>query len=258
MSTSLTLQPFADLIRHGKHARAAQSADPSPADRHANVRDQRLHDQQPVDRRQAERGVEREREEHERERERHDHARDKAQAKEMAEAIVKEENAAREKMPYIKGLERFKILAKMGEYVSSPRPRSYSPHCIASTAVHFHTYTRPSILKPTKKSPVSRLLLRHIPYLSIINPPSPIVKVVRKYELSASQVGLLHHCLLPTLLVSGILFSLFFSSFFPHFPSPFVARWWIRCSPSPFPHATCIGMHWFPRCRKGISISTLS
>ena len=160
MSTSLTLQPFADLIRHGKHARAAQSADPSPADSHANARDQRVHDQQPVDRRQPERGVERERE-HERERERHDHVRDKAQAKEMAEAIVKEENAAKEKMPYIKGLERFKILAKMGEYVSSPRPRSYSPHCIASTAVHSHTYTRPLILKPTKKSPVSRPLLRH-------------------------------------------------------------------------------------------------
>ena len=124
MSTSLTLQPFTDLIRHGKHARAAQSADPSLADGHANLRDQHLHDQHPADHRQPERGVERERErEHERERERerdrerHDHVKDKAQTKELAEAIVKEENAAKERMPFIKGLERFKILAKMGEYV---------------------------------------------------------------------------------------------------------------------------------------------
>lgn len=107
MST-LTLQPFADLIRHGKHARAAQSVDPSQADGHPNARDQRLHEQQ-----QAER-----RERVEREHDRQDHVKDKAQTKEVAEAIVKEENAAKERMPYIKGLERFKILAKMGECVS--------------------------------------------------------------------------------------------------------------------------------------------
>lgn len=118
MSTSLTLHPFADLIRHGKHARTAQSADPSLADGHTIARDQRLHDQQPADRREPERAVERERE-----RERHDHAKDKIQAKEVAEAIVKEENAAKERMPFIKGLERFKILAKMGECVSPPPPR---------------------------------------------------------------------------------------------------------------------------------------
>jgi hypothetical protein len=120
MSTSLTLQPFADLIRHGKHARAAQSADPSPADGHSNARDQRLYDQQPGDRREPERAVERERE-----RERHDHAKDKTQTKEVAEAIVKEENAAKERMPLIKGLERFKLLAKMGECVSPQRSVSY-------------------------------------------------------------------------------------------------------------------------------------
>jgi hypothetical protein len=115
MSTPLTLQPFADLIRHGKHARATQSTDPSPADGHANARDQRLHDQQPADRRERECAVERERE-------RHDHVKDKAQTKEVAEAIVKEENAAKERMPSIRGLERFKVLAKMGECVSCPCP----------------------------------------------------------------------------------------------------------------------------------------
>ena len=113
MSTSLTLQPFADLIRHGKHARAAQSVDPSQADGHVNARDQHLHEQQQPERRERERAVEREHE-------RHDHVKDKVQTKDVAEAIVKEEKAAKERMPYIKGLERFKILAKMGECVSSP------------------------------------------------------------------------------------------------------------------------------------------
>jgi len=113
MSTELTLQPFADLLRHGKHARAAQSADPSQADGHPNARDQRLHEQQQPERREQDRAVERERE-------RHDHVKDKAQTKEVAEAIVKEENAAKERMPHIKGLERFKVLSKMGECVLSP------------------------------------------------------------------------------------------------------------------------------------------
>lgn len=122
MSTSLTLQPFADFIRHGKHARTAQSADPLSADAHPNpaARDHRLHGhQQPERRGERDHAVERDRE-RERDRDRHDHAKDKAQTKEVAEAIVKEENAAKERMPQIKGLERFKILAKMGECVPSP------------------------------------------------------------------------------------------------------------------------------------------
>ena len=93
--------------------------DPSQADGHANARDQRLHEHQQAERRERERAVEREHEHH-------DHVKDKAQTKELAEAIVKEENAARERLPYIKGLERFKILAKMGECVSSLVPRAPS------------------------------------------------------------------------------------------------------------------------------------
>jgi len=134
MSTSLTLQPLADFIRHGKHARAAQSAEPSPADGHATARDQRLYDQQPADRREPEHSVAAERE---RERERHD------QTKEMAEAIVKEENAAKERMPLIKGLERFKLLAKMGECVSSSTPLAtdlmHQQRCIL-TRIQGHRY----------------------------------------------------------------------------------------------------------------------
>jgi hypothetical protein len=160
MSTSLTLQPFTDLIRHGKHARAAQSVDPSPADGHPNARDQRLHDHQQGERdrtAECDRTAERDRD---RDRERHEHIKDKAQTKEVAEAIVKEEKAAKERMPSIKGLERFRILAKMGECVSSPSRVAQRSH--APTAVHFHTYTRPSIPKPARKSPVSRAVLRHI------------------------------------------------------------------------------------------------
>ena len=107
MSTSLTLHPFADFIRHGKHARAAQSADPSLVDAHPNPTDQHLHEHQQPDRREREREREREA--------RHEYARDKAHTKVVAEAIVKEEKAANEKMPLLKGLERFRLLGKMGE-----------------------------------------------------------------------------------------------------------------------------------------------
>ena len=115
MSASLTLQPFEDLIRHGKHARAAQSADPSPADAHANARDQRVHAPQQAEHRERERAADRDRDREIRQ----EHIKDKAQTKEVAEAIVKEENAAKERMPHIKGLERFTLLDKMGECVSS-------------------------------------------------------------------------------------------------------------------------------------------
>ena len=243
--TSLTLQPFADLIRHGKHARTAQSADHPPADGHAtNARDQR-HDQQPPDRREWERAVEREREHH-------DHAKDKTQNKEMAEAIVKEEKAAKERMPYIRGLERFKLLAKMGECVPSPSPVSTHPH--PSTAVHSHMYTKPSIHKPARKSPVSRIVLRHTSSVTNPNPRFRIVKVVRKYELSASQVGLLHHCLLPRPPSSVGYYSHSFSFLF--FPVSPLLRLPAVDSMRPFvPHTH---LHRFLRCRKGISISTPS
>ena len=40
---------------------------------------------------------------------------DKAHHTQAAETIVKEERAASSKMPQIKGLERFRLLDKMGE-----------------------------------------------------------------------------------------------------------------------------------------------
>jgi hypothetical protein len=40
---------------------------------------------------------------------------DKAHHTQAAEAMVKEESAAKNKLPNIKGLEKFKLLDKMGE-----------------------------------------------------------------------------------------------------------------------------------------------
>ena len=107
--------PISDLIRHGKnHIHARQddtlSSSAPPADTHANH--QRAHPErqqataqqpqppqqpakaQPVAIKQS-----------------HQYSRE-------VEKIVQEERAAKEKMPTYKGLERFKLIQKMGEYAS--------------------------------------------------------------------------------------------------------------------------------------------
>lgn len=95
--------------------------------------------------------------------------------------IVNEERDTKAKMPTYKGLEGFKLIDKMGEYVLSLPYLIDPPH--PSLAAHSQTCTTPSISQPGKRSPVR-------PSLSL---PPPIltrstVKVVRKFELNASQV----------------------------------------------------------------------
>jgi serine/threonine-protein kinase RCK2 len=98
-----------DFIRHGKHARAHQQG-PEQAQ------------SVPNDRSRREAGVVEEAKRQERaERERDEKAaaiKDRAHHTQAAEAIVKEERAAKDKMPIIKGLERYKLLDKMGECVT--------------------------------------------------------------------------------------------------------------------------------------------
>jgi serine/threonine-protein kinase RCK2 len=94
-----------DFIRHGKHARTHQQG----AEKTQNA---------PNDRSRREVVVEEAKRLERLERERDEKAaaiKDRAHHTQAAEAIVKEERAAKDKMPSIKGLERFKLLDKMGE-----------------------------------------------------------------------------------------------------------------------------------------------
>lgn len=102
------LTGFVDFIRHGKHARAGQathdtsSTQPQPADTSSSP------SRKEAEQRRQERA----------ERERNEKVKaikDKAHHTQAAEAIVQEERAANSKMPTIKGLERFRLLDKMGE-----------------------------------------------------------------------------------------------------------------------------------------------
>lgn len=97
------LTTYVDFIRHGKHARTQQPATTEPA--------------QPTNDR-TRLAIEEAKRQEKAEREREDKAaalKDRAHHTQAAEAIVKEERAAKDKMPTIKGLEKYKILDKMGE-----------------------------------------------------------------------------------------------------------------------------------------------
>jgi len=94
-----------DFIRHGKHARAHQQQ---------QAAEQAQSAQNDRSRREAEETKPQERAERERD-EKAAGLKDRAHHTQAAEAIVKEERAVKDKMPGIKGLERFKLLDKMGE-----------------------------------------------------------------------------------------------------------------------------------------------
>lgn len=102
------LTTYSDFIRHGKHARTQQPATTAePNHGVQQSKDDRAHVAAEEAKRQEKA-----------EREREDKAaalKDRAHHTQAAEAIVKEERAAKDKMPTIKGLERFKLLDKMGE-----------------------------------------------------------------------------------------------------------------------------------------------
>lgn len=98
-----------DFIRHGKHARTTHqqgnndttSTAPPPSD---------------VSRKEAEMKKQQERAERDRE-EKQKAIKDKAHHTQAAEAIVQEERATSSKLPVIKGLEKYRLLDKMGEFV---------------------------------------------------------------------------------------------------------------------------------------------
>ncbi|KAG8830402.1 hypothetical protein FRC17_004928 [Serendipita sp. 399] len=98
-----------NFIRHGKNARAHQPAQDttiSAATAHHN--EQLRREREAAEAKRVER-AEREREDKQKA------LKDKAHHTQAAEAIVKEERNASSKMPSIKGLERFKLLDKMGD-----------------------------------------------------------------------------------------------------------------------------------------------
>ncbi|KAG8825319.1 hypothetical protein FRC19_011683 [Serendipita sp. 401] len=102
-----------NFIRHGKNARAHQQAQDTSSSSNSSAATAQYSEQLRREREAAEaKRVERA----EREREDKQKAlKDKAHHTQAAEAIVKEERTASSKMPVIKGLERFKLLDKMGD-----------------------------------------------------------------------------------------------------------------------------------------------
>jgi len=102
-----------------------------------------------------------------------------------AEIIVKEERQAKNNMPQYKGLERYRILEKMGESVLTsfligvvliPRHRSGA----------FSNVFKAQDLTTGQKVASTRASYHHLRLLTLV---SSTVKVVRKYELSSQQVS---------------------------------------------------------------------
>jgi hypothetical protein len=114
-------QLFLDLIRHGKHHHPArsdavkshdeQSAQPSQA----HSRAPRQQGQAPTQPAEADPAA------HHDARHHNQQPMKSPPAREIAESMVNEEREAKTKLPTYKGLENFKLLEKMGEYVSFGR-----------------------------------------------------------------------------------------------------------------------------------------
>lgn len=104
-------------------------------------------------------------------------------SREAAEQIVRQEREAQSQMPSYQGLERFRLEEKMGEYVS---PRRFDDlNLITTPAAPFPMSIALSIRRLSKKLLVRNTCRR----LSPVVDPSPVVKVVRKFELNAQQVS---------------------------------------------------------------------
>jgi flagellar motor protein MotB len=101
------------------------------------------------------------------------------------EQIVQEEREAKETMPTYKGLEQYKLVEKMGECVvdSHYLPSQALTH--RASVAHSQTSTRRSIYVQVKRLRVCFVYLLYQTSSSAI----ATVKIVRKYELSASQVS---------------------------------------------------------------------
>jgi hypothetical protein len=141
-----------DLIRHGKNHQNAAKATPDYSDTTSSSASSRTHNQTRAPKEQPQ------------------PAQMPAQPAEPspdytreAEMIVQEEREAKTKMPSYKGLEAYKILDKMGEYVTlvariiDPMTDNH-----LRSAAPFLTSTRLSRLLPARKSLVSLHYLHHI------------------------------------------------------------------------------------------------
>lgn len=109
--------PISDLIRHGKNHVHARQDDTSssyapPSDSHAN---QRAH---PERRQQATVQPQTQQKQQQPVKAQSVATKQSQQYTREVEKIVQEERAAKEKMPTYKGLERFKLIQKMGECVN--------------------------------------------------------------------------------------------------------------------------------------------
>lgn len=141
-----------DLIRHGKNHSSRQQDDPNypssgtPTPTHS-------HHKQPKESRDS-RAAEPQKQHRD-----HQQQSQTPKYKEEVEKIVQEERAAKNKMPNYKGLEQFKLIDKMGEYVIASSP-TYAdrPLIPLFTAVPSQMCTRPSIFALAKRLQVRSAL----------------------------------------------------------------------------------------------------
>jgi len=102
-----------------------------------------------------------------------------------AEIIVKEERQAKNNIPQYKGLERYRILEKMGESVLT----SFLIGVVLIPRHHSGAFS--NVFKAQDLSTGQKVASTGPPYhhLRLLTLVSSTVKVVRKYELSSQQVS---------------------------------------------------------------------
>jgi len=193
VSTSLTLQStlficsLLDLIRHGKHHHHARQDNKStdkdtllsPSSPRGFHQQQQLH--------QAQLHQDKQNNKHNSDIHHHPLSPNSPASREAAQIIVNEEREAKAKMPSYPGLDNFKLVEKMGECVPSCLTHPLQSHPILHPAVPFPKCTRQSISPPQRKWLVS--MISSITPLYTQRRHCPAVKVVRKFELSSSQVS---------------------------------------------------------------------
>ena len=132
------LQSFIDLIRHGKHHQHARQDAKTPVDAKSPSSPSSARSSQQKNRDAVQ---QQERQQQQQSQPQSQAASQKSPApKEAAEMIVNEEREQKSKMPTYKGLEKYKLLEKMGECV--PSPSRYLFPADGALAAHSRTCTR--------------------------------------------------------------------------------------------------------------------
>lgn len=109
----ISLLLVADLIRHGKNHHQAQGASAPKQQQQQQASIQSTTIPQPAAGAQQQQQQQQQHHQQQQRTQAHGHAH--TPTKEVAEKIVQEEREAKNKMPVYKGLERYKLLDKMGE-----------------------------------------------------------------------------------------------------------------------------------------------